>query len=427
MYRWTTIPLTIGVAALAWIARPRVAPPGARLLDFALIAALAAIAVQLVPLPFGVRLAIAPSSVAYDQVARVAPDAAPQLAGPISVNRDATAFALFLAIVVVTLFWCARSAFHRGGVRTTAWGIALMGAALAPIGAIQHATAPRLFYWRWPAHVGNALPYTPFTNRNDFAAWLVMAIPLAAGYAIAHIQSRRRTGAPFDPESALDDKGTALGIGLLVMIAGLLASMSRSALAGAAAALLLFVLLSRGRMSRRWIVWMLVAVAAMVALAAVYAANIGALTGRLAGAASEGLTGRVAIWRQTWPMVRDFWPVGSGVGTYQQVMTLYQTSSRLFYISHADNEYLQILAEGGAVLGVPAALAIVALGRTLAGRLRADRTPLFWMRAGAASGILAVAVQNLFEMTLRVPANAVLLAILVAIATHDTVPVENRR
>jgi O-antigen ligase len=209
-------------------------------------------------------------------------------------------------------------------------------------------------------------------------------------------------------------------------MAGLLASMSRSALVGALAALFLFVCLARGRMSGRQIASMLAVAAGMVVLAAVYAANASALTGRFAGAVSEGLTGRVAIWRQTWPMVGDFWPVGSGVGTYQQVMVLYQTMTRLFYISHADNEYLQILAEGGALLGVPVALAIVALAGAIAVRLRADRTPLFWIRAGAASGIVAVAVQNLFEMTLRVPANAVLLAILAAIATHDS-PSEARR
>ena len=117
-------------------------------------------------------------------------------------------------------------------------------------------------------------------------------------------------------------------------------------------------------------------------------------------------------------MVRDFWPIGSGAGTYQDVMVLYQTSSRLFYISHADNEYLQILAEGGALLGVPVALALLAGTHAIIRALRADRTPIVWIRAGAAAGIVAVAVQNLFEMTLRVPANAIMLAVLAAIATH---------
>ena len=140
--------------------------------------------------------------------------------------------------------------------------------------------------------------------------------------------------------------------------------------------------------------------------------KMGVIARRMSGVLSEGMAGRLSIWRQTWPMVRDFWPTGAGVGTYQQVMVLYQASSRLFFISHADNEYLQVLAEGGALLGAPFAIVLIA-GTIVAGRvLRADRTPLFCMRAGAACGIVGLAVQNLWEMTLRVPANGALFAIL---------------
>jgi len=92
--------------------------------------------------------------------------------------------------------------------------------------------------------------------------------------------------------------------------------------------------------------------------------------------------------------------------------------SRLFFIRHADNEYLQIVAEGGALLGVPVAIALIALGAAVVRRVRSDASPIYWVRAGAASGLLAVAIQNLGEMTLRVPANGVLLATLAALAVH---------
>src|SRR5262249_41724587 len=98
---------------------------------------------------------------------------------------------------------------------------------------------------------------------------------------------------------------------------------------------------------------------------------------------------------------------------------LYQTSSRLFYISHADNELLQMLAEGGAPLGAAAIAVLVSGAIAVARRLRSDRTPVFWMRLGAASGLVAFAAQNCWEMTLRVPANAVLFVTLAAIAVHD--------
>ncbi|PYR28767.1 MAG: hypothetical protein DMF98_01885, partial [Acidobacteria bacterium] len=70
--RWTTVPLAAGVALLVLATRPRVATSsGTRFVDIALIAALAAIALQLVPLPANLRAAIAPASMAFDRAARV--------------------------------------------------------------------------------------------------------------------------------------------------------------------------------------------------------------------------------------------------------------------------------------------------------------------------------------------------------------------
>jgi hypothetical protein len=62
---------------------------------------------------------------------------------------------------------------------------------------------------------------------------------------------------------------------------------------------------------------------------------------------------------------------------------------------------------------------LIAGATAAARRLSADRTPLFCMRAGAACGMLGLGVQNLWEMTLRVPANGALFAILAAVALHE--------
>jgi O-antigen ligase len=368
------------------------------------------------------RLAVAPSAIAYEQAVRIHPGggAPPAMPGPISVERGATALALAVVAGSVLLFWCARTLFASGGVRTTIRGIAWMGLVAAPIALAQHATAPRYFFWRYAAPAGNAQPFTPFVSRNDFAAWVIMALPVAAGYAIARLQSREREG-PFDPETAFDKRSMLLGAAALAMTAGLLGSLSRSGLFGAAVGFIVFVSLSRRRMSARRTISLVTIAAAIIAVALVYV-NASALRDRLGLAASEGVAGRFEIWRQTWPMVVDFWPVGSGVGTYERVMTLYQTSSRAFYYSHADNEYLQILAEGGALVAVPVAIAIVAGAIAIARRLRADRTRLYWIRAGAASGLLALAAQNTWEMTLRVPANAALFAVLAALTLREGNP-----
>src|SRR5213596_1439013 len=68
---WTNVPMAVGVALLVLVTRPRIAARGTRFVDIALIAALAATALQLVPLPANIRAAIAPASMAFDRAARV--------------------------------------------------------------------------------------------------------------------------------------------------------------------------------------------------------------------------------------------------------------------------------------------------------------------------------------------------------------------
>ena len=96
------------------------------MLDAALLAAILAITLQLIPLPAHIRLGLARPTVAYEQAMLVPPagGTVPAMAGPITVDRSATAFALFLVVLTTLVFWSARTAFSRGGVRTTARGVA---------------------------------------------------------------------------------------------------------------------------------------------------------------------------------------------------------------------------------------------------------------------------------------------------------------
>jgi hypothetical protein len=48
-----------------------------------------------------------------------------------------------------------------------------------------------------------------------------------------------------------------------------------------------------------------------------------------------------------------------------------------------------------------------------------DASGTYWIRAGAATGLLAVALQSFWETGLVMPANAALAAVLAAIAVHE--------
>jgi len=175
---------------------------------------------------------------------------------------------------------------------------------------------------------------------------------------------------------------------------------------------------SRRRVTTAGRRWMLASVLALLTLAGLFT-SLPMLAARLADTVPSGFGGRLTIWRETWPMVRDFWPLGIGVGSYRQGMVVYQQSTRLLFFNHAHNEYLQILTEGGVVLAALAGFVLLAGWQQMATRLRTDSSSVFWIRAGAASGLAAAAAQSVWDTGLRMPANAVLFAILAGIALHE--------
>jgi len=291
---------------------------------------------------------------------------------------------------------------------------------------VQRATSPSRLYWYFQPLDPGASPYGPFVSRNALATWLAMAVPIAVGYAVARDRSDRRATVGLAAKvEAMDSTQLWLAAAAVLMAGTVFASMSRAGILGMGAGLLAFLAVSRARIRRgRAAVWTTVLLGGMAMIGLMFA-NFGALAMRLQETTESGVWGRRAIWRDTWRMTQDFWIAGVGAGAFERGMLLYQQGSRIFFFNHAHNEYLQLVAEGGLLVAVPAAIAIVSAIAVIARRLRTDRTPIFWIRAGAVAGIVAVAVQSIWDTGLRTPANGALFAAIAAIAIHE--PRQTRR
>jgi len=420
------VPLCAGALLLLAMVRPAICRGRAWLLDGALLVCLAVVSFQLIPLPASTRDRLSPHGFAVDQIVALGPEPAIHPPHPLSVDVESTGWALGLSAVYLGVFWCARAIFSSGGVRATVRGIAWLGLGLTTLVVIQRATSPALLYWTFrPIDVG-ASPYGPFVNRNGLASWLAMAVPLVIGYAMARAQSQGSGERSVIPGTVIDSTQLWLGGAAILMTGGLLASMSRAGILGAGAGLITFIVLSRQRLKGgAGVAWMIGGLVAMVVLASAYA-NLGGLAMRLQETTERGEWGRPVIWHDTWRMVSDFPLTGVGAGAFERAMLVYQEGSRLFFFNHAHNEYLQLLAEGGLLIAVPAAIAVLAAIVLMLKSLGADRSPIFWVRAGASCGLLAVAVQSIWDTGLRTPANGVLFAVIAAIALHDPRPADGR-
>jgi hypothetical protein len=383
----------------------------------ALVACLAAVAIQVVPLPEPVLALLSPNSGAVQARLNLA------VAGTsptLSIDTALTRAGLASAASAVLVFWAARETFARGGLRIAASAVGLAGFAMALAALAARATAPTQILWTWTPLDPGAKPFGPFVSRNDFAAWLLLASALTAGFTIMHVRSygllQIRSLRIALRNVMADGTGLLFGCATVVMILTIVSSLSRGAMLGAAVAVVCGYALSRGRAMAAGKQAPITAMLLLVVLAVGAWANIADLTRRLSGGTEAS---RATIWRETLPIINDFPAAGTGIGTYARSMLIYQRTTPELLFNHAHSEYLQLVAEGGVLVTMPALVAAIAWLVLARRRLQAEKREVLWMRIACAAGMAGLAVQCLWDATLRMPANAMMFALLAAVVVHE--------
>jgi hypothetical protein len=389
-------------------------------LDRALIVLLAVIALQGVPLPNAIVALVSPHAAVVDAALAI-DGSAPGAFRPLTISVRDTVWAWIVTAGAVAFFWAARAQFRRGGVRRIVRLVSALGFVVSLLAIAQAATAGREIYWRFRTEFEGPLPFGPFINRNHFATWVIMALPLCLGYLTARSGAKgkeaRHASARSRLAHALDPRTAWLMAAAATMLLALLLSLSRSGTLALGVSAAGIVAIFRHRLDRRRR-RRVMAAAAIVVVCGLAWADIPALRQRAAGTES-GLANRLTIWRETMPIVRDFWLTGTGAGTYQRAMLVYQRSSRGVYFNQAHDHYLQVAAEGGLLLAGVVMVALAAFARAARARLANDTSGLFWIRAGAVCGLGAVALQSVWETGLVMPANAAMAALLAALVLHE--------
>ncbi|HEU4937859.1 MAG TPA: O-antigen ligase family protein [Vicinamibacterales bacterium] len=341
---------------------------------------------------------------------------------PLSIDEASTLWASVVVVGTIAVFFAARTIVRSGGLRQTVRGISALGFLFSILALAQAATAGRLIYWRFPTEYEGPLPFGPFVNRNHFATWIIMAAPVCFGYFIARSSGRDESNDQLVSKRTrlakmADGRMVWLAGAGAMMLAALLASMSRSGILALTGAVGWFAVAHRRRSAVRRVGW-IVAVVVLIVGFALARADIPALAERFSQAGT-GVRDRVKIWRDTVPVVKDFWLVGTGAGTYRSAMLVYQRADRNVQFNQGHNHYLQAAAEGGTVLVSLLAALLTMLVQATRRQLAVDSSGAYWIRAGAACGLLAVALQSLWETGLVMPANAALAAVLAAIAAYE--------
>jgi O-antigen ligase len=202
-----------------------------------------------------------------------------------------------------------------------------------------------------------------------------------------------------------------LVLAVVVMSGALFATLSRGGILGFTASMAALFLMMRSRRSLRSNRGVFLFVTIIVAAVGLFAAW-DRIERRFTDLADENRIMRTQVWSDLTGMVRDFPLLGTGSGTFDRVFPRYQSKYSTVLFEHAENDYLEVLAETGLIgLSLAVATGVVFFVTTL-GRWRARRNSFSTcMGAGGLASCTAIAVHSLTDFNLRIPANALLLAV----------------
>ena len=382
---------------------PRVA--GARLL----LALHAFILCQLIPLPPRLLRVVSPGTFAFHSDTALVPLASWR---PVSVSPGDTVRGLAFLAAFSLLYIAVYREFGASLWRRRLLGTVVAAAAvLTALTLIQDACPDPRGCGIWPRS-GPLDTYGPFGNRHHLAGCLVMAIPLAMGFALEALQGLSRTWASRrrgwlalgGPEAAAFLRRFAAAT---LLLAGLLTSRSRGGVVAWAAAAPMHVLGFRRHRLRAALI--------VAALAAIGVATMG-IGNIVGGFRSRGVwASRLELWQDMVVMFPRFPLFGAGFNAFGLTYRSYQTVWKYYFVGEAHNEYLQVLLELGIVGSLPVAgMLLLLFARALAASPRAP------LEAGIFASLLGLALHNLVDFNWQIPASAATYTALAALVMRGS-------
>jgi len=316
-----------------------------------------------------------------------------------------TRMQLQLLIVYLILLLLLPQAYYRmNHWRGLLWFLMSLGFFVSVFGILQHLTFNGKLYWFRVMRYGG-YPFGPYVNRNHFAGFAEILIPVALVPLVLGKVRRERL--------------FLVGLFALVPIVALLLSASRGGIVSFAVQLV--ILFSLPLVRRLHSKHMLAGgVLVLCAILAVSWIGVQEVLQRFSDyqALDVSVGKRASMRHDTWRIFLDHPALGTGLGTLQMVFPPYETSYDAKIVNHTHNDYLEALAETG-VAGGLCCLWFLAVLFTESVKGLKDLGSSFGaaLNLSGLVGCCGLLVHSLIDFNLHIPANALLFFVSAHLAT----------
>jgi len=311
----------------------------------------------------------------------------------------------------IYLFLSAQVFREKRDLKMLVWFVIAFGFLVGLFGIVQQFTFNGKLYWMRRMTQGG-IPFGPFVNRNHFAGFMELVVPL--GLALLIFRGIRKEQFPLTALFSVVQVGALVlsasrgGIIGFVFGAGLLLALSRARRAGQ---------VRRGAM----VIVLLAAVAMMGWL------GMGQVAERFSkgGSGDVSLTRRAAITRGTWHIFMDHPWTGTGAGTFAIVYPRYEEFYDGNVIEHAHNDYVELLGDMGLPGALLGACFLFLFFRGAFLEFQAHQSPFsLAMHAGALAACASLLLHSFVDFNLHIPSNATFFLVMAYLATVPALPRE---
>ncbi len=377
--------------------------------------------IQILPLPAAVLTTLSPS---LGKLSRdILPDSG-LIFGSLSIAPGLTMDELFKLLAYAGIFFVAMHHYQeRRQIERAIWAMIGTGVFVTVVALAQNMTWNGRLYWIYPVDpsITSNTDYIwgPYINHNHFAGYLEMVMPLGFGMFLYLVSKARGTHHRYDLAGLLrmmDQKNASrvvmAALGAVVMAAGIVICLSRGGILGASAAIVVLLAMARSRKSLKKTTAILLAGGAILVSLFVIAAW-DRIEDRFSQIGQEQKIIRPDIWRDALGIVKDFPLLGTGLGTFGRIDPKYQTKYSTLTFEHAENDYIELLTDTGAV-GIAIAIGAVMLYlRAVYGQWK-ERKNIFAISIASAgvAAVSAILVHSFTDFNSRIPANMITLAVI---------------
>jgi tetratricopeptide (TPR) repeat protein/O-antigen ligase len=280
--------------------------------------------------------------------------------------------------------------------------VILTGLAVSLLGIVQKIFWDGRIFWMHSIDRA-ANPFGPYVNKNHYAGYISMVIPVSIGFLFSYNGKKCRL------------VKTLVTVATAIMAGGMLYSLSRSGTISMLASLLFMALLLIKFKSVNLSSTMIL-IGAAILIVCVSLATLEPLARAFSNLNDVSWQARLWVWKGTAGIIDEHWLTGSGLGTFVHVFPGYRLPATRFFFDHVHNDLLELMAETGTVgFAIIFGFAGWFLVRT-ARRLSSRRD--VWalnITAGFLASLAAIFIFSMSDFNLHIPANMLLFCIVTAL------------